>query len=230
MREKFAVIGLGQFGYAVAKNLADRGAEVLAIDKDIERVEMIKDDVAYAVTLDSTDLKALKSQNISEMDGILLAIGENIEGMLLTAVLLLEMKPKRLIARAMSAQQKLILEKIGVEEILSPEDEVGHSVAEMMLNPDIKDFLYLPDNFEIIKMKTPRKVANKSIFDVSFQDNYDLQLFAISRLYEEINDGNRTQVRHLLRKPNPETVIQSSDLLVLLGRHEDIKKFIDINH
>ena len=89
MAGRFAIIGLGQFGFAVAKKLTDKGAEVLAIDRDIERIDLIKDDVAYAVAMDSTDIKALVAQNVAEMDAVLIAIGENIEGLLLTTVHLL---------------------------------------------------------------------------------------------------------------------------------------------
>lgn len=230
MAEKFAVIGLGQFGLAVAKQLADRGAEVLAIDKNMDRVDIIKDDVAYAVGLDATDKKALLSQNISDMDAVLVAIGENIEGLLLTTVLLLELKVKRLIARAMSMQQRIILEKIGVQEILSPEDEVGFMVAEMLLNPTVKSFLKLPDDHEIVEIKMPRRIAKKTIGEVDFMENYDLQLIGIKRYYEEYIDGKQVMVQHLVRNFNDETIIHSSDMLILLGLHNDITKFIDINN
>ena len=125
MAEKFAVIGLGQFGSAICKKLSEKGAEVIAIDIDEDKVEDIKDRVAYAVQLDSTDLRALQSQNIGEMDAVVVSIGQNFEGMLLTTVKLMELGVKRLIARAQGETQRKILEKLGVTEILSPEEEVG---------------------------------------------------------------------------------------------------------
>jgi trk system potassium uptake protein len=133
MINKFAVIGLGRFGNSIARTLASRGAEVLAIDLDEDKVENLKDEVAYAVTLDSSDIKALKSQNIKEMDAVVIAIGENFEGSLLTTVLLLELGIKRLIVRAANKEQRMILEKLGVKEILSPEDEVGKQLPKYSL-------------------------------------------------------------------------------------------------
>lgn len=226
---KFAIIGLGQFGYAVAKQLGAKGSEVLAIDKDMDRVEFIKDDVAYAVALDATDIKALHSQNISEMDAVLVAIGENIEGLLITTVLLLEMGVKRLIARAMNNQQRLILEKLGVKEILSPEDEVGQMVAEILVNPTVKAFLKLPDDYEIVEIKVPRRISQKTLGEIRFQDSYELKLISIKRLYEEFIDGKQVMVQHLVRNFNDETIIQNSDMLILLGQHSDIARFIEIN-
>jgi len=145
MQDRFAVIGMGQFGFRVAKQLTSKGAEVLAIDKDFDLVEMIKDEVTYAVSLDSTDIKALGSQNLQDMDAVLVAIGENIEGLLLTTVLLLELNVKRIVARAMSDQQRIILEKLGVKEILSPEDEVGLMVPDVR-GLTLKDALYVLEN------------------------------------------------------------------------------------
>ncbi len=229
MADKFAVIGLGQFGFAVARQLAEKGAEVLAIDKDLNRVEIVKDDVAYSVALDATDRKALLSQNLSDMDAVLVAIGENIEGLLLTVVLLLEMKVKRLIARAMSAQQRLILEKLGVQEILSPEDEVGYMVAEMLINPQVKSFMKLPDEYEIVEIKVPKKVAKKTVGEIELEENYDLQLIAIKRYYEEYIDGKQTMIQHLVRNFNDDTIIHSTDMLIILGLHSGIAKFTEIN-
>ena len=73
---KFAVIGVGRYGHTIAKRLAEKGAQVFAFDSDEEKIENIKDEVAYAVTLDSTDIKALKTQSINDMDAVVVAIGE----------------------------------------------------------------------------------------------------------------------------------------------------------
>ncbi len=227
--DKVAVIGLGQFGAAVAKNLAIRGAEVLAIDQDIEIVESIKDDVAYAVALDATDIKALASQNINDMDAVLVAIGENIEGLLLTVVQLIELKVKRIIARAMNQQQKLILEKLGVKDIISPEDIIGSMIAEMLLNPSMKAYLPMPDSYEIVEIQAPRKTLKKSLKELNLLGRYQLELITIKRKYEEYADGRKKQVDHLVVRPNDETTIEYSDVIVVLGKSDDVDRFVDGN-
>ena len=93
---KFAVIGVGRFGSAIARTLAKRGAEVIAIDSTLEKIENIQDDVAYAVSLDATDKKALMSQNIQEVDAVVVSIGEDFEAMILCCVMLMELKVKRI--------------------------------------------------------------------------------------------------------------------------------------
>ncbi len=229
MINRFAVIGLGQFGYSIARTLASRGAEVLAIDIDPEKVENIKEEVAYAVSLDSTEVRSLRAQNIQDVDAVVVAIGENFEGLLLTTVLLQELQVKRIIARAANAQQRLILEKMGITEILSPEDEVGKTVAENLLQPSMKTFLPLPDDYEIVEINTPRRIANRSVSDVGLRQNYNLNLITIRRLFEERIDGEATMVEHIIGVPRGDTMLYESDIIILLGKVHDINKFIEVN-
>ncbi len=140
---------------------SDDAADVIS-----ELPENIQDEVAYAVALDATDKKALMSQNIHEVDAVVVSIGEDFEAMILCCVMLMELKVKRIIARASGVHQRLILEKIGISEILSPEDEFGIAVAEKVLNPSIVSYLQLPDQYEIVEIKTPKGIANKTIEDI----------------------------------------------------------------
>lgn len=97
---RFAVIGMGRFGSAIAQRLAEKGAEVIAIDSDQEQVEQIRDRVTYAVALDSTDKDALLSQGIRDMDAVVVTIGENFQAVLLTTFVLQEIGVRRIIVRA----------------------------------------------------------------------------------------------------------------------------------
>ena len=229
MTNRFAVIGLGQFGESIARTLSDSGAEVLAIDIDLDKVEAIKDDVAYAVALDSTDVKALKAQNIQDMDAIVVAIGENFEGLLLTTVLLLELEVERIIARAANAQQRMILEKMGIEEILSPEETVGKTVAEMLLHPNMKSFLPLPDDYEIVEINTPARVVDQTISEIGLREKYKLNLITVKRLYDEKVEGQLQQVEHIIGVPRADTFLKETDIMIILGKSKDVNKFIEVN-
>jgi trk system potassium uptake protein len=229
MINKFAVIGLGQFGTSIARTLAARGAEVLAIDVDIDRIEAVKDEVAYSVALDSTDVKALLSQNIQEMDAVVVAIGENFEKLLLTTVLLLELEVKRIIARAANSQQRMILEKMGVKEILSPEDTVGKTVAEMLLHPNMKAFLPLPDDYEIVEINAPSRIINQTLSEIGLREKYNLNLITIKRMFVEQKNNEKVHVEHIIGVPKAETVIYDTDILILMGKVKDVNKFVEVN-
>ena len=157
MKNKFAIIGLGQFGMTIAKTLSKKGAEVIAIDKDIDKVEHIKEYVSYAVSLDATDKQALLNQNIEDMDAVIIAIGEDFKSMILCANILTELSIKRIIGRVMGENERLILKKLGISEILSPEDEIGKNITNSLLNPNIVFSLELPDDFLIAEIKSPER-------------------------------------------------------------------------
>jgi trk system potassium uptake protein TrkA len=222
MVEKFAVIGLGQFGRAICKKLSEKGAEVIAIDIDEDRVDEIKDNVSYAVQLDSTDKGALESQNIGDMDAVIVSIGHNFEAMLLTTVKLLEMGVKRLVARTQGETQRKILEKMGVTEILSPEEEVGINIAERLMNPSMLMCMPLPDNYEIVEITAPKSVIGRSIKDLGLVAKYRLNLVTLI----ESNDDKELHIKGVVED---DEIIQSNHVLVVFGQTKDVERFIDIN-
>lgn len=226
---KFAVIGVGRYGATIARRLAEKGAQVFAFDPNEEKIESIKDDVAFAVTLDATDVRALRSQNLGEMDAAVVAIGENFEATVLTSVHLIDLGVKRIIARASGDHQRLILEKIGVTEILTPEDEVAYVVREKLLNPNIVSFLQLPDDHEIAEIRAPRGVVGRSIDDVGFRNKYEMTLITIKRQYELTKNGEECTEQHIIGVPKEDTVIQEKDTLVIFGAAKSVERFITIN-
>jgi len=137
---------------------------------------------------------------------------------------------KRIIARAMTQTQRMILEKMGVTEIISPEVEVGASVAERLLNPGILTFLQLPDEYEIAEIITPPNVANRTIADIDLRKRYDINLITIMRASTTKKDGKEHTEQHTIGVPGPDTKILKSDVLVLMGKDKDIKRFVEVNH
>jgi trk system potassium uptake protein TrkA len=221
MADKFAVIGLGQFGSAIAKKLAEKGAEILAIDSDPEKVESIRDYVTYGVTLDATSRPALESQNIAAMDAVVVSIGQNFECTMLTVVQLQSLGVKRLMARAQGETQRRILTKLGVEEILSPEEEVGKNVAERLITPGMLMAVQLPDNYEIVEVEAPKSTVGRSLEDIGLAKKYKLSLVTLLRK----TNGDH----HIMGVPEQETVVEPNDLMVVFGTTKDVERFIHIN-
>ena len=226
---KFAVFGVGKYGSAIARTLAEKGGEVLVFDLSENKIESIKDEVSLAVTLDSTDKKALLAQDLKGVDAAVVAIGENFEGVILTTSNLLDMGIKRIIARATSVNQQKILRKIGIDEILSPEAEVAENVAERLINPNITAFFQLPDNYEIANIKTPKRIANSTLGSLDLSNKYELNLITLKREFEEKKDGEMIPEEHIVPLTNPETIIYDTDTLVVFGTLDNIKKFIEVN-
>ena len=225
MGKKFAVIGLGQFGTAIAKTLSSRDAEVIAIDREMNRVENIKDFVSYSVAIDATSKNALKSQNIQDMDCVVVAIGENFHSAILCVNILIELGVKRIIGRAMGENERLILQKLGIKEIISPEDELGFRITESILNQNILFSMSLPDSYLIVELKAPKKICNEKLGEIKLREDFGLNLVTILRASDVDEDFDY----HISGIPSAETIINLNDILVLFGKSHDITKFVDIN-
>ena len=229
MAQKIAVIGMGQFGMAIAKSLTKKGAEVMAIDRSEHIIEEMGDRVALAVAMDATDKRTLLSQGILDFDAVVVAIGEDFEQLLLCTTLLMDIGVKRIMARARGKNQRVILEKIGVKEILSPEDEVGINVAERLINPSIVSYLDLPDEFCIMEVAAPPDVIGRSLIDIALRRRYHLNLITMKRSVEVERDGEMVREQHIYGIPKGDSLIRENDSLVLFGKRVHVERFIEIN-
>ncbi len=229
MNNKFAIIGLGRFGINVARTLAQSGAEVLAIDINEEKTNELRDDVAFPITLDASDMRALKAQNIHDVDAVVVAIGEDFESLLLCTANLMDLKIPRIIARAANPTQKMILEKMGIEEIISPEEFVGIGIANRLLNPSFISFIPLPDDYEIVEVKTPSNIANRTVSDIDLRKKYNINLITIKKETKTKQNGVEKIIYHVSGVPQPDTKLESTDILILMGKADNIKRLIDIN-
>lgn len=227
--ERFAVIGAGHFGSSIAVALSEQGAEVLVIDSDMQVIQELNEDVAFSVCIDASNKKALIGENIQDFDVVIVAIGNDFEKRLLCAANLLDLNVKRIICRTMGNNQRLILEKMGITEFLSPEDEIGKVVAERLLNPNILSYLQLPDGHRIAEILTPQKLIGMTLGDINFRDNHKLSLITIKRDFEEFSTNEKKKSQHIIGVPDNTTIIQENDCFVIFGQNQDIENFIKIN-
>ena len=224
-RMRYVVIGIGKYGSRIALEMAGRGAEVFAIDCVEERVEQVADEVAIAITMDSTDPKALRSQKLEGMDAAVVAIGENFEATVLTTLNLMDLGIPRVIVRASGRDQERILRKLGVEEILAPETEFAGIVAERLMNPNLRGFLELPDDYEIAEIKAPTGCVGRTLGDIDLTNRYELRLITIRRTYSEQGQDQE----HLIGIPRPDTTVQETDTLVVFGTLGNVNRLLEVN-
>jgi trk system potassium uptake protein TrkA len=156
------------------------------------------------------------------MDAVIVSIGHNFEGMLLTTVKLLEIGVKRLVARTQGDTQRKILEKMGVTEILSPEEEVGINVAERLMNPSMLMCMPLPDNYEIVEITAPKSVVGRTIKDLALLSKYRLNLVTL------IESSGNVEL-HIKGVIEDDEIIKENYVLVVFGLTHDVERFIDIN-
>jgi len=226
--ERFAVIGAGHFGSAIARGLSNKGAEVLVIDSTLSVIQDISDDVAYAVCTDATNKRALEAENIVDFDTVIIAIGNDFEARLLCAANLLDLKTKKIVCRTLGENQKLILQKMGITEFLSPEDEIGNLLADKLINPNILTYLQLPDEYKIAEVLTPSLIVGMSIEEVNFRDTYKISLITIRRMVQE-TETYEVPEEHITGVPENSEIVRNTDIFVLFGKSSDIDTFINTN-
>lgn len=216
--KKVAVIGLGQFGQTAAETLTQEGAEVLVIDKNEKLVEDFKDKVALAVVADATDEDVLKAQGIANFDIVIVAIGEdNFLTTILVTALLKKLGVKKVVARGIrtsdSQIEEKILELIGADRIVLSSVETAKRLAQEILQTHILSYIPISAGYSLVKIKTPKKFVDKAIKDLKLRDVYKINIIGIER---------KKEVNYL---PRSSEIIQSGDLLFILGKEDDVEKF-----
>jgi trk system potassium uptake protein TrkA len=228
MTKRFAVIGLGYFGERLALELTARGAEVIAIDNRIERVEDIKDKVACSIKLDSTDERALRSQGLEDLDAVIVTIGENFESALLTCVLLMQFGCRRVIARSTAPIHTIIFKSVGVDTVISPEELVAERLSYSLITENLLDLIPVTGEYSIVQVKAPSYMIGKTLADLDVRKRYDVNLITIKRTKKSVDKkGKEVIEEYIAGVPKADQVILQDDTLIILGRERDIQKLIE---
>ncbi|KPK63970.1 hypothetical protein AMJ83_04680 [candidate division WOR_3 bacterium SM23_42] len=223
--KQFAVIGLGRFGSSIARALSEMNFEVLAIDKDESLVNAMEGVVSQAVVLDATDAKSLIELGIKEFDTVIVSMGETIEDSIMITLTLKELGVKQVIVKAQNDLHSRILKKVGADRITLPEREMAEKLAQGLASPKIFDFIEVSETHGIVEMVLPKKFANKTLSELKLRDKYQVSVIAIKRkLPYSKPDGSTDFKEEVIIGPGGADETISGDVLILLGRNEDIDK------
>lgn len=210
--KKFAVIGLGNFGFHAAKALFEDGNEVIAIDTDRNKVQAIDPYATEAIVLNATDKDALRSLGLEEMEAVVVSTGTQISISIMICLYLNELGVKRILAKALDADHEKILLRVGATEVIHPERDMAARVARSLSRPNMLDFIPLSNEFDLIQVSPPQSFVNRSLKELNLRARYNIHIIAI-------------------KKPGPEGFvlippasyqIQVDDTLMILGKSEDI--------
>ncbi len=225
-----AVIGLGTFGAKTAVRLFEKGAEVIAIDKDEDLVEKIKERVTHAVQLDVTDERGLRSQNISDVDVAVVAIGDHIEQSILAVTMLRKLGVGRVIARATSVLHEHVLHEIGASEIIKVEEEMGEIIASKIVAPHVLQRYNFAAGYSIVELRLGKKFEGKTLVESKIRQNYNLNIVALQKRVPYITEDGKSAYRVEINDcPMPMDVIESDDIVVLVGSEKNLNRlFADL--
>ena len=221
--KRFAVIGLGRFGKKLAIALAMSGAEVIAIDKNREEIELIRDQVSHAVRLDSTDEAALKAQGVDKVDVAIIGIGQGeggFESAVLTVVNLRQMGVKQIYARAEELMAGEVFSKVGAVEVIYPEIESAQRWAYKLIAPQIGEKIDFAEGYSLARIKAPASFDGRTVMDLQLRQKYNVNLVLIKR--GEHGKSKKSEKGKIINVPMPNTVIYQDDILMVVGSDADL--------
>jgi trk system potassium uptake protein len=204
---QIAIIGLGNFGYYLGRELYAKGFDVIGIDSQPDSVQKAKNEISEAVVADATDKDTLHSLGLERADLAVVTIGTNMLASILATFHLKEMGVKRVFAKALSEEHELILRRIGADEILFPEKDLAVTLARRIESPNMLEYLPSMHDYGIFEVAKPEKVIGKTLRELDLTNRYGIQVIAV-----------RDDIKHRITFiPKAEYAIRGNDVLILLG-------------
>jgi trk system potassium uptake protein TrkA len=223
---QFAVVGLGRFGFSVAKTLSDKGNQVLGIDIDAEKVQDISEIITQAVCADARDEKALKAVGLENVDVAVVGMGNNIEASILTTLILKELGIKEIVAKAVDEDHMKVLQKVGATKVVAPEKDMGVRVANSLISPTVIEHIELSEDSSIAEVIPPGEYLNKSLRDIDIRKRYGLNIIAIKKKMKIVTKAGEVKEEQKMNvAPEPEDMIREGDILIVVGTNEHIEEF-----
>jgi trk system potassium uptake protein TrkA len=211
-RRQVAVLGLGRFGQAVARELTRLGYDVLAVDTDERVVQAIANDVTQAVQTDFTDEDALDELGVSKCEAAIVAVSDNLEASILTAVLLQRQGVPRIVAKAGNELHGSILERLGVNRVIYPEHDMGLRVAHSFAAPGVEDYLDVAPGYGLARVVVAAPLAGKTLGVLDLPTAYGVTPLALHR-------GGTVTLN-----PSASEVLQETDELIVAGLDENLER------
>lgn len=213
METTFAVFGLGRFGGSLVKELAAMNQEILAVDLDPERVDYYSNYATHAMVASGYDEKTLRGLGVRNIDHAFVSYGEDIQASVLTTMVLKELGIPKVWAKAHDDNHGKILSKIGADRVIHPERDMAKRITHNLYSSKIIDFIELSSSFSIAEIQVTERLIGKQLAKLDLQRQYNVNFVALQRDEETILSFS------------DEERVKSGDLIVVIGKNEDIERF-----
>ena len=223
MSKKIVVLGLGIFGQFLCRSLKTTSAEVIAVDSRHENVEAMKEVVDRAMLGDTTDVGVLRRADVADSDSVVVAIGENTEGSVVTTLNLQELGIEQIYARAVSAVHRKILEKLGVKRIINPESQSADRLAGELSGGGLESLAVLEDSYQFVAVDPPEGMQGKSLQELDLRRRFQVNVVGIRRLEYSTDEDGHDLARTRFVLPEASSVIGANDRLLLIGTEDNIE-------
>lgn len=224
---KYVIIGLGNFGASLAEKLTAMGNEVIGVDNNMTKVEAMKEKITHAINLDATDYNAVSNLPLKDTDIVIVGIGEDKGANILATALMKQLHVKRLISRAVSPLQEMVLEAMGVDEIIHPEEETAERWSKKLNLEGVVDSFEITGEYSIVETEIPKEYDGRTLEDIGLKRNYNIIVLTTIKITSEKNQiGSFKKISNVQGVASAKTKLYQGDIMVLYGNNRDIKKLL----
>lgn len=210
--EIYGVIGLGRFGFNLAKNLCELGREVIVLDNDPKKIKEISEYTDNAFLVAEINKETLTETGIVNCDTVIVGIGETIDTGILATLTVIQLGVKKVIAKAITAEQGYVLEKLGAE-VVYPEKDMAVRLAKRLVSPQTMEYISLSEEIDITEISLTQKIDMITVSRLDVRKKYGLNIIAIK------------SGESILTEITPDTVLHTDDNIVVIGKRANIEKF-----
>lgn len=229
---KFVIIGIGQFGRALALHLSDLGFEVTILDERESIITELKDRVAYALVGDATDIRVLRQLDMAGEDTyVIVAVGEQFERNLLITAQLKELGVTNLLTRSVNELHGKLLKLIGVNDLIRVEEVAARQLAARFTNEGLMRLRRMDSTHSLADVHLPEEWVGLKLMDVGLRSEYHLNLLTVRRGKLNENPSSDDVLSEpeqpVIDTPDASLVFQEGDVLVLFGKDSDLQRFVE---
>ena len=225
----FIVIGLGNFGASLAKKLTALGHDVIGVDKDMEKVEFFKDTIKTTVSMDITDIHALKTLPLKDCDMVAVCIGHDFGSSVKTTALLKKLGVQRLCSRESSLIHKTVLNAIGVTITINPEYDTAAVFAEKLTMRGVWSIYSISDEVKVAEVTIPEEYIGQNLSQIDFDELHNLNILALKQLDKTRSTPSLEKWTAIeIRDYEKDIVLEKDMRFVIKGRKKDIIDFLKL--
>ncbi|MCG9881471.1 MAG: TrkA family potassium uptake protein [Bacteroidia bacterium] len=227
---KYIIFGLGNFGSSLAQKLTEQGNEVIGIDNSMTKVEAYKEKISHTICMNATDEFTVSGLPLKDTDIVIVAIGEDQGANIMTTAILKNLEVKRLISRAINPIHEKVLQAIGVDEIVHPEEETAERWAKKLCLANVVDSFELNKDYSLIEAKVPKDYIGKTLSEVGFKRDFNLLVLTIIKevVVKSLLGKNKSE-KKIKGVASANEVLEENDVLVLFGSNKDLQSFLKDN-
>lgn len=217
MSQRIIILGAGSFGTHLATRLSEFGCEVALADHDPDKVQELAEDGFHSFEADVEDEDALRELGVAEADAVVISIGGNLQGSVLAAMALKELRVKKIIARALDAKHAQVLEKVGADLVLLPSRDMAYRLAERLRDHAGSDRQPLSGDYQLAHVRIGPALHGQTLAELNLRERYQVNVVLV------IRPGAKAKTRELAAEPSLKLALH--DLCIVVGQRESINKF-----